>query len=788
MEKRNKKNKIRRYIVTGIALFIVFAPFVYIVVVYSECYTLLERENVYDPNLSTKIYDRNGGLISELFDENRSFISIERIPEQVKQAFITAEDKNFYKHTGIDLLGILRALIVDIFSGKIKQGGSTITQQLAKQLYTKGERQLKRKIIEVIIAGELERTYSKDQILEMYLNQVYFGHGVYGIQAASQYYFGHGTEKLGLIESTLLAGLPSSPSRFTPIRKPQAAYKRCSHILNNMIDAGHVSKADASRQFAEFWPPYLKEVKTRYHTGSIRNKKFDKAPYFTEYIRRILVKKYGEDTVYRKGLKVHTTLDLRYQDIARTVLAKKLAYQNSIAEKYNRYKLNNIDTWFARRAHKGRKVSRKQLKRYSGFLGKFRNSSIDDTRFISLLFDIPGIETTLENYRKKYEQLRKSALVEGALVALNPQSGGIRVMLGGNDFNSNNQLNRAVQSLRQPGSSFKAFVYGAGIESKIITPGSAFSDLPIIYKDRKKTWSPSNYEKSFQGTVLARKAFTSSLNTVSVIIYNMVGGERIAKFTSRLIGIPEKRFEIDPTLALGTTELSPLEMAKGFGVFANNGISVTPSSIRYINDKKGKRIYNRQKDKKYTKKRRIVSPETAFIMTNLMRGVVDYGTASGAIRSTAGFRLPAAGKTGTNSQFRDAWFVGFIPDLVASVWVGCDSQKFTLGPGQSGSLVAAPIWGEFMREVTKLDKPREFKGAPGSVSSQRICSKSGDIPAEGCPVKHEYFISGTGPSKTCEGHNRIKSIFDSVRKKKEQLLKKERNKSGETWTEVHDFD
>jgi penicillin-binding protein 1A len=603
----------------------------------------------------------------------------------------------------------------------------------------------------------------------MYLNQIYFGHGAYGINAAAKFYFNCNAEELTAVQAALLAGLPSAPNRYSPLRHPRAAFERNKQVIHNMILSGYISRSSVASEFNTFWNSFLDELKVRYQTLGIRNKKFDKAPYFTEYIRRILIDKYGKAKVYRGGLKVYTTLDLRQQEVAQKVMKEAVDRQNTVAIYHNRNKLQNIDNIITRINLRKRRVPASERRQYTSFLRKVRKDSIDEILFVTMLFDQDDLTSLLTKYLTDYERLRFKSRVEGALVAIMPKTGDITAMVGGGEFNSINQLNRAVQARRQPGSSFKPFVFGAGIEHGIITAATAFLDAPIVFKGRRKKWAPSNYDKTFFGNVLVRKALAYSLNIVSVLIYEAVGGTKIVNFASKCIGIPKSRFEMDPTLALGTTELTPLEMARGFAVFANQGRNVIPFSIKKIVDMNNNTVYQKRR---YTGKQ-LISKETAFIMTSLLREVVDRGTATRAIRSAAGFRKPAAGKTGTNTNFRDAWFVGYTPDLVAAVWLGCDSQNFILGRGQSAAVVAAPAWGKFMSGIYEFTKYTNFGKKPKNVIRMQICSKTGKIPIRSCPRRYEYFTKGTQPIARCDGqHNEMMSIFDLVKKDKKKLEQK----------------
>ena len=734
-------------------------PFLFIVAGYRDAYQIITQKLEYQPRLATRIYDVRGKLVAELFDENRRYVPMKEIPVHLRGAFIAAEDQNFYHHQGYDVFSIVRAMAVDIMKGEIRQGGSTITQQLAKQLYAGSQRTLRRKVIELFIARELEKRLDKDEILERYLNHIYFGHGVYGIGAASRFYFRKKPSELGCGEAALLAALPSAPAKFSPLRHPRRAMARSGQILASMEEKGFIKKGDARSHFTRFWKGYFPEMMLRSPTVSVHGDLSDRAPYFTDYIRKILLAKYGEEKVYTGGLKVYTTLDLRMQTAAREVMRQKIRQQRTIADRRNRYLLRRLDRVLVKRG-----FSKKEQKKYGRvFLGKFyrrlQKESLEALSLMTTLFDseaaghFAGIEKGLAN-------LRRDTRVQGALVALDPFTGGIRALIGGYEYVPDDQLNRAVQARRQPGSAFKIFVYGAGIVSEKITPATAFLDLPVIYKERRKTWSPSNYEKKFRGRVLARRALAMSLNITSVKAYELLGGRKIALFAAKMTGLSKKRFEVDPTLALGTSELTPLEMAAGISVYAGGGIKTHPHGIVRISDRKGKVIYRASRRRK-----RLISRESAFLMTSMLRGVVDHGTAYSAVRKAAGYRGVAAGKTGTNTRYRDAWFAGY------------NDPKYSLGSGQGGAQVAAPVWGRFMKKTAQFRTRRRFPPKPRGIVTLRVCSKTGLLPRTGCPCRREYFKTGTEPKEKCDGdHSEMMSVFDVAKKRKRKLLEKEREK------------
>ncbi len=760
-----KKRNIIIYIISAA---IVFLPFFYIVYAYNVSYKLFRNSGEIHQSLATAIYDRNGKLVSYLYDEYRKYSPIEQIPDTIIKAFLAAEDNSFYMHTGFDLAGIARAIFIDIASGGIRQGGSTITQQLAKQLLAGKEKSLRRKLVELFLAREFEKKFTKNQILEMYLNQIYMGHGVYGVSAAAEFFFKKEIKSIDIIEAAIIAGIPSAPEKFSPLKNRRAAHDRSLGILFNLIASGAITKEDAAVRFNTFWQNYSETTKTEFPEAGIRRESLDTAQWFVEYIRRELIAKYGEDKVYRGGLKVYTTLDSGYQRSAEEILERSIAELNSRSFAVNRSEIVNAEKEFALKSSVavGKKTvhGSEQLAERIRFNRELIGSVSDELILASMIsgYDIPA--SVASKNLEIYNEIMRLSKTEGALVAIDPSTGGILAMVGGSEFNPVNQLNRAVQSRRQPGSAFKAFVYGAGIEEKRITAATPFQDSPLVYRGGRKSWAPSNYDKDYSGRVLARRALSQSLNIVSAKIYDLTGGEAIAKFAFRLTGIDFKRFQLDPTLSLGTTELTPLEMAKGFAVYANRGLSLPVNAVVKIEDRSGRIIYNSHE---ILKPERAVSEQTAYIMTSMMQDVVNSGTASYAVRRAAGFKLPCAGKTGTNTSFRDAWFVGYTPDLVAAVWVGCESPRYSLGRGQSGASVAAPVWGSFMNEVYKTRERKKFPSRPGGISEARICSISGDIADRGCPAKNEYFIPGTVPSARCDGlHGKLSNIKELIDREK----------------------
>lgn len=752
--KRKELMNIRKkHILISLAILAVLTPYFIIIGVYHSHYDALTASLEYQPNLPTVLYDSHGTVITSLYDEMREPVSLDKVPDTVIAAFTSAEDKNFFEHNGIDYIGILRALIIDIREGSIKQGGSTITQQLIKQLYTSRKRTIERKIIEMLMVSRIEKEFSKNEILEMYLNQIYFGHGVYGIHSASSFFFDKKLEDLSIYEASLLALIPPAPNRYSPLKNPQITYKKHRQIMINLVKNGHIRRSEAAAGFENFWNSYLDVLTGRSPNEIARSSDTDLAPYATEHLREILIEQYGKDTVYRGGLKVYTTIDLKLQDIARNHLVAQIEKQQKIANRYNNALIEKNMTPAAV------DTLPEDMKRHARQLGKHIESTlVDSCDLLGLLTGTDEVSSFYSGYRRYLRIQYQKARVEGAFTALEPDTGAVRVVIGGSQFRYDNQLNRAINARRQPGSAFKPFAYAAGIEEKKITAATLFKDLPMVAIQRSRIWAPSNASNSFSGDILVRKAITRSVNTIAVLAFEEIGGELIAKQAAKMIGIPESRFTIDPTLALGSSELTPLELTTGFAVFANEGREVKPRFIEKILDHDDTIIYQYKQEEG----KQVLSRQTAYIMTSILQNVISGGTATATVRGRYGFYDPAAGKTGTNTDYRDAWFAGFTPDLAAAVWIGCDSQIYTLGSGQYGGVAAAPVWAAFMKDSRELRRKKEFPSRPGGIVSLNVCAHSGMLPRSDCPVTSELFIKGTEPDKICNSSHQVMRSIESL--------------------------
>ncbi|HXL04087.1 MAG TPA: penicillin-binding protein 1A [Bacillota bacterium] len=624
----------------------------------------------YRPIEATRIYDVNNKLIAQLYVENRVWVPLSEMPKELQDAVIAVEDSKFREHHGIDFMGILRAFLVDIREGRIVQGGSTITQQLAKNAFLTHERTWTRKLQELLYAIQLERTYTKDQILELYLNEVYFfpGQAVYGVEAAAQGYFGKSVRHLNLPESALLAGIIRNAYIYSPTQHPESAKARRAVVLKRMALLGYISEEEA--QSAMEAP-----------LGAIEPRPSKQAaPYFVSYVRDRMISKYGHETVYKGGLKIYTTLDLRLQNLANQIL------------------LSNLPNG-----------------------GK----------------DSKGLTQP-----------------QAAMVVLDAREGYIKAMVGGR---GEDEFNRAVMSYRQPGSAFKPFVYTAALQAGY-TPATILDDSPIEYviPGQAEPWAPVNNDNKFRGPVTVRKALEDSINVPSVKLLDQIGVANAIK-AAKSMGITSlvesgRHNDMNLSLVLGglTRGVTPIEMASAYAVFANQGIKAEPIAILRVEDANGNVL-----ERNTPRKKVVLDEQTAYIITDMLRGVITRGTGK-----SANIGRPAAGKTGTTTEYTNAWFVGFTPELVACIWIGNDEQQkpMVYGGTRIGSGKAAAIWGAYMKEALKDMPVTEFP-VPSGIVFAKICTESGVLASESCPgAATEVFIEGTEPRQLCYLHTRTQEV------------------------------
>jgi penicillin-binding protein 1A len=605
MDHQKKINIIEK---TALALILLFSVLggVFFGYINSEIrnYSGIDNLKRFQPNIPTRLYDVNGELIAELFQEKRELVTYEDMPQALINAFLAAEDRAFYDHFGINPMAIMRASGKNLFA-TVKnlrptdvQGGATITQQLAKRLFTSGKRTMTRKILEAMLSFQIEKRFTKEQILEMYFNQIYLGHGCHGIATAAGFYFDKDVRPLSVAELAVLAALPSKPHGFSPLNRTRAAFVKHRETLDRMVAAGFLDWRRADRIYREFWPDYIEKIKLESPSKTAISKDVDNAPFFTDYVRQILISRYGEEFVYTEGLNVYTTLNLKRQSLAEQYLQEGLARQNEISSlAYERYSgsvdrelmesYNQLRSIFSLPAFLVRDDIDIQFKKFMA------DDLLDSIDALALIVDTPMASSLLEKFRDQVAGFSSTLKVEGAFIAVEPSTGYITSMVGGSEYSVSNQYNRAVQARRQPGSAFKPFVYGAGMDARLLHPGRALPDAPIVDIDEQgQTWEPGNYEGEYSGMVRLRTALAASINIISVRIFDLVGPEKIIDYASRMLKMPQSYFHPNPSLALGATELTPLQMCNAYAIYANGGRDVIPFSIRYVLNRDGRELDN----------------------------------------------------------------------------------------------------------------------------------------------------------------------------------------------------
>jgi len=647
----------------------------------------VDKLSEYTPSLATYVYDINGNVITEYSVERRSFLTLDRIPLDLQNALIAMEDNDFFNHWGVSIKGILRAVLRDLLHRKVRQGGSTITQQLSKLIFLKPERTISRKIKEIFISLQIERNFSKQEILQMYFNQIYFGGGVYGVQTASKVYFGKDVENLNISECALLVGIIPAPEKYSPFTNPEIAKKRRDLVLLRMYEEGYIKKDEYENAKKETIP----DKKSLIYSSN--------APYFTEYIRQQLEPKYGVEMFWKGGLKIYTTLDLNLQKKAEEIFEKRLSEYEQI------------------------------------------NSSKEE---------------------------KSTSTLQGAFVAIESKTGAIKIMIGGRNYKES-QFNRVIQAKRQAGSTFKPFVWMTALLQGY-TPATMINDNPMVfYSDSKmnwhliedatdqttineviepflenpefKIWMPSDFDGKFLGTITLRKALEKSRNLASIYLVNNLSPNAVVD-TAYRAGI-KSRLDAVPSIGLGTSLVSVMEMTSAFNTFANNGIYVEPIAILKITDNNGKVL-----EENFPKEAEVFRPQEVYLLVNMMKGVVQRGTGKVVSR----LKRPIAGKTGTTQDSKDTWFIGFSPDITAGAWMGYDDfSKITMSDWTGGSTVA-PWWADIMEEVLKEYPVRDFT-VPDKITFVSVDEDSGKIAGPKCKNKiMEAFISGTEPKEFCDLH------------------------------------
>jgi len=709
-----QKFKRRLYIASIVSLTFVVGIFTSLFYFSKDLPSLDELER-YDPDLITRIVSADDQVIQELFMTQRTLVKSNEIPPHVKKALIVTEDQRFYRHWGMNLFRTVYNLSLNMLTGEIHGGSSSLTQQLARSLYARiGFKQTYlRKLRELITAVQIEHTFTKEEILTMYLNTVYFGHGTYGLQAASSKYFNKRVENLTLDEGAILIGMLRAPAHYSPINHPERSKHIRNVVINNMFREKAINAVERN-YFKSL--PIDTYVPDSVDVGNV-------APHFGEYVRRQLEKEDDEMGVdiYRDGLTIYTSLDTRLQTIANKVVAKELKRVQAI----------------------------------------FDARMMDDhSKALADILEKHNIDLTVDTVRlmisdsvQMTQQIENLLTVQAQLISLDVETGEIKAMVGGKDF-SKSQFNRSTQMERQPGSAFKAFLYTAAIDNGYPVTTTLLNQ-PVVIKlgtNDSTDWRPKNYDLSMGGETTMREGIRRSLNLIAVrTIQELIAPSAVVE-KARAMGITSYLYPGD-ALALGASAVRPIELAAAYAVYPRLGIWIQPTGILSVQDRFGGVLRTYSPERKEA-----LGRGTAYVMLSLLETVANRGTGVGA-RTRFGFHEPAGGKTGTTTGFKSAWYVGFTTRLSTAVWVGMDSHKISLGPGMAGSALGVPIWAQYMKAVyDSLDWDRqEFEIPEESVIFVNVCSETHKLATQYCTPEREVFLPGTAPTKYCDVHgNRSK--------------------------------
>jgi penicillin-binding protein 1A len=748
----------------------------------AETANIKNTENFFElaPALPSRLVAMDGTVITEYSsEEKRELVSLNDMPKHLIHAVLVREDPNFFKHKGFSVRGIIRAAI-----GRLRKqnlgGGSTITQQVAGTLYAdRTEITITRKIKELWWALQMERRYTKNEILEIYLNYMNMGPGTYGVEAASKYFFGHPAKDVTVAEAAILAILFSNPSGYNPLNHPNVAMERQQILLDRMVELGYTTKEEAETSFQDYWNSfdYTREVTSAYYMRE------DKAPWFSEYVRRELDSElYGAMDYNRDGYTVHTTLDLDFQDLATKYMEQRIRYANRVyegdagsrvARARNTYVpiLNLLGYTFNMNMLRTDAAARnrdRSIRKYTEVV----NPVVDIAALMFGIEDLKGITN------KAFEELKENTektQIEGALVTIENSTGYIKAIVGGSRFDEGNQYIRATQGRLMPGSAFKPLYYSAAIDSKMFTAGSLIYDIPMVFYDEVgNPYIPQNYSGEFSGPVTLYNALALSLNVPSLKILDGIGFDAAINRSAALLGItdPEEKRRTFPRvypMGLGIISLSPLQLARAFAIFGNEGRDVEPIAITTIEDRNGRVVLDLERDTRAAQRRageavQIVSPQNAYIMTSILKKTVELGTLYAGTeggrkfifkdKDGKSFRMPVAGKTGTTQNWSDAWSVGYTPYYTTAMWFGFDRPGNSLGMGFTGAGLAGPIWADYMVDIHKGLPYKDFVRPEHGVVDVTVCSKTGLLrtPACGGYAVTLPYLTGTAPTSYCAYH------------------------------------
>jgi penicillin-binding protein 1A len=718
---------------------------------YSDDLPRVSALDDYTPHTITRVLGKDGAIVGEFAVERRSVLRYEEIPVLLRQAVLAAEDSGFFSHFGLSPTGILRAAVTNLRARRLAGGASTLTQQLARKLFLTDEKTWERKVKEQILTLQIEKRYTKEEIFTLYCNQMYFGHGAYGVEAASQLYFGKHAKDLALEEAGLIAGILQGNARQSPYVNPQAALRRRNYTLGRMADEGFITREEADAAIA-------KPIVTRGDPSQSPSV----APYFVEEVRKYLEAKYGAKALYESGLTVHTPLDLDLQLAANRAVDRGLRRIDKRRVAFRKPARNVIDEKHEVETFRHERWSRAMVEgdivpavvtavdpegavrlRMGTYTAELTRASTQWTRRapadLVKVGDLVEVDLTKVDAAKATATvtLEQPPIIEGALVAIENRTGHVISMVGGFSF-ARSKFNRATQAYRQMGSTFKPLLYTAAID-RGLTPTTVLVDEPTTFEAGagQPPYTPGNYDRKFLGTMTLRHALEQSRNIPAVKVMDMLGPAQVVAYAKKF-GFPED-FRPFLSTALGAQEATLIELTSAYSAFPNHGIRMAPHSVLSIVDREGTRLEESQPSP-----RDAIRADTAFVMTNLLRGVVLRGTGAAA----NALEWPLAGKTGTVDDYTDAWFIGFDPNITVGVWVGYDEKK-PIGPSETGTTAALPIWMDFMRAYLDLrvdrENPPEFD-APGNIIFMPVNRQTGEPAAEGEPnVLTEAFLSGTQP-------------------------------------------
>ncbi len=791
---QHNKLRVALLILAGVTLFFAITVGIMFGMAIASTKNTIATENFseFDPALPSRVLDIEGRLITEFVsDEKREIVSITELPQHLIDALITREDQSFWTHPGFTIKGYFRA-VAGILMRKSLGGGSTITLQLAGDIYAdRTEISIRRKMVELWWALQLERRFSKQEILEKYMNRMNMGPGVYGFEAASKYFFNHSAKEASLAESAILVILLASPTRYNPIRNPNLAYARSREVLDQMVKLGYATKEAADESFSAYWDNY---DYTRVATSAFYNRD-DKAPWFSEYVLRELEGMlYGSTDLYKDGLTIHTTLNLDYQGVADKYMSQYLEQANKSYLETSSFRLSEATGTYVPLAElmglafNLEPIFLNQTKVQGKAMEQYRTNINPTADALALMFGIESLKiVTNASYGATKTELAKNT-VECALITLDNDKGYILALVGGSKFGGSNQFIRATQSQLQPGSCFKPLYYSAAIDSRLFTQGTLIYDAPVVfYNDDGTPFIPLNYKGEWKGQVLTWYALAKSMNVPSIKVLDGIGFDAAINRAASLLGItdPEEIRSTFPRLyplGLGISSVSPLKMARAFSIFANGGKETTPIAIRSIDDRNGKIILEPEKVLRTQQKKKgaaiqVISPQNAYVMTDMLKRVVSDGTLQGptnagtvfSYKNAEGkkFIMPAAGKTGTTQNWADAWTVGFTPYMTTAIWFGFDLPGNSLGVLQSGAVVAGAAWADYMKQIHRGLPYRDFVRPQSGLVDIKVCSVSGLLPTEFCDegtVSLLFYDDRGVPNRYCDLHQqKSEQAQDAIR-------------------------